>query len=386
MSLLEEGRYYGMPTVLWYFAFKENAFFNSVHADAMGLEAAGNLFLTPYHYLFSGKKFTPVDREILKDAYLFPREDLLGVEWLKTALAIVALPFSMLIGGALKTISFAFPDARKHHYEILADAKRPMRPASTDNKVLLSYEKVDRAAVRMVRPSHKISAKQRRELAPLFQHVPDAQQKEIATLSKNMSRDILALKDLGALLDAHDIPWWVDCGTLLGVFRHEGMIPWDHDIDVAILQEYHDYVLKLARDPAFAKKYTIMDWSPADQPKTLLKLYVKQTRSLIDIYHYQIQKNGDSEDTVTYLSPYYSKWYMPHSLKIREEFCQISQPFSILFPLKTASFDGVQVHVPNQYETHLKNIYQGELSPSKIWDAKRHQYVQVAGHPYWKKS
>ena len=352
-----------------------------MHAEAKGLEALGNCALSSYHYLFSGKKFTSIDHE-----HLFLYRDPLAIELLKTVAAILTLPISFIIGTALKSLSFLFQEgARKHHFEILEIAKKSSLPP-INGGAFLPQERVERIFDRVLRPSEEPTAEQRQVLAPLLHNVSQAHQEEIAALPQAMTKDILALKDLGALLDAHRIPWWVDCGTLLGVYRHEGMIPWDHDIDVAILQEYHDHVLNIASQPEFAQKYRIMDWSPAEEPKTLLKLYVKETGSLIDIYHYKIHRNAPQEDTVSYLSPYYTKWYMPHTLKIREEFCLVTQPLTTLFPLKTTWFDGVEVHVPNRYEEHLKGIYQNELAPAKIWDADLKKYANVPGHPYWDKS
>jgi len=36
------------------------------------------------------------------------------------------------------------------------------------------------------------------------------------------------------LLNLHDIPYWVCHGTLLGLVRDAQLIPWDHDIDIAV--------------------------------------------------------------------------------------------------------------------------------------------------------
>lgn len=381
MSLIEFGKQFGMPFVLWYFAAKENAFLNTVHTEAAGCEFLGNCALQPYHYLFSGKKYSRIEGDLLKEAFLFPDKDPLILELLKTAAAIFALPFSLIIGSILKGFS---REAKQHTQEILAQVHRIPIPL-LDATPFLPKARVERAAVRILRPAQRLTEEQEKELHPLLEEVDVEQQQEIAALPKTMVQDILALKDLGALLDAHGIPWWVDCGTLLGVYRHEGIIPWDHDIDIAILEEYHDPLFRLTQDPAFAQKYRIMDWSPADQPKTLLKLYVKQTRSLIDIYHYRIHSTVAGEETITYLSPYYSKWFMPFSLKVREEFCLVTQPLSNVFPLQHASFDGVQVHVPHKMEEHLKGLYQDNLTPAKIWDPKTKSYHNVPGHPYWKK-
>jgi len=40
----------------------------------------------------------------------------------------------------------------------------------------------------------------------------------------------------------HAIPWWMTAGSLLGTLRHQGLIPWDNDIDICIVSD--DYTME----------------------------------------------------------------------------------------------------------------------------------------------
>jgi lipopolysaccharide cholinephosphotransferase len=68
---------------------------------------------------------------------------------------------------------------------------------------------------------------------------------ETLKMAQSKMFDILSIVD--DICRDNDIQYWLDAGTLLGAHRHQGFIPWDDDIDVAMLRKDYNKFLSVAQ-------------------------------------------------------------------------------------------------------------------------------------------
>ncbi len=343
----------GMPLVYVYHLLVGSFFLNIAAEDAKGLEKIANAVLIPCRYLLEGK------RAILQEGvYHFEREFTYDRHfYFKTTCALTLLPISLPLGCLIKLGSYCFAETKQRAKNVKKTWEAPPTHRLEEYRQM-GLEVHDWIQGQWISPPH-------------YKRRPED--------AETLRDAIEALRAIASILKEKQIPFWMDCGSCLGTYRYGGVIPWDWDIDIAVLSMDFDSVRRalLTLDP---EKYAIQDWSGRDKPNTYLKVYVKKSRNLIDLYHFGI--DSEKKELFTVLS---NEWniFLPHSWKVRELRYTVPMPFSRVFPLKRAMFEGIEVPVPNQIEEYLHAFYGENLAPARIYNEKTKQYEVDSTHPYW---
>ena len=347
-----------MPAVCSYHLLTADLFLNVSAENATGFEKAGNVLLTPVQYLFAGRTAVPDEEGSWKFVQRFNYYDAF---WVKTGGSLIAVIPSFTLGVAVKALGYLSKEARERLLSI-GRAKR-----STDCRPNFDLYRSLGIATNDVDKADRL-------VSQGYQRRPGDEY-----LLKD-AKDGLA--QIAAVFNNAQIVWWVDCGTCLGALRYGGVIPWDDDIDIAILVDDFENVRRALNrlDPM---KYQVQDWSSRSFPDTFFKIYSKSSGAMIDVLCFKIDPQKRELSCIFSLD---EAIFFPEWFKIRERRFVAPASFSTLFPLKKATFDGVEVFVPNQTEEYLQRVYGKNLEPVKIYNPQSGRFENDLSHPYWQKA
>ncbi|NGX39865.1 MAG: hypothetical protein KR126chlam1_01202 [Chlamydiae bacterium] len=359
-SILERGSWFvfkfGMPLVYFYHLIIGSVFFNTAAEDAKGLEKWGNVALAPMQYFFEGKIASPIVDQEGRSTYILKRRfDYDNHFFMKTSASVIALPFSITVGGTLKTLAYLSPSTRERANKI----KGAISVVSNlDYYQSIGIDIQDYKKAELIAPP---KYKRRKEDGYRF------------------AADIEALKEITHILNKYEIPFWIDCGSCLGAYQYGGTIPHDWDIDIAILRPDFQNVYNALQE-LDAKKFIVQDWSGRAHPESYLKVYVRESANMIDLYNFAIDEENQTISTL--LSNEFNI-FMPRDWVASEKRYTSPQSYHRIFPLKKALFEGIEVPVPSDIVTYLQTFYGENLAPAKIYNEETCQYEKDETHPYW---
>ena len=196
------------------------------------------------------------------------------------------------------------------------------------------------------------------------------------------------LKKVIDRLDAAGITYWVTGGTLLGCVRHQGMIPWDDDVDLCVLAESDAHLRSVFNFPSgieFSPMFGYKIYSDNSEKALPKDRHCCRFGIFIDLF--TMRRRVESDNRIEQSRP------MARETWPKEVWSDIE-----LFPLREYDFGGVTVKGPAHAEPYLDKMYPGwkekGIIPQEhhgrslqkpvvlpLWQTKRYD-ARTAAHNY----
>jgi len=203
---------------------------------------------------------------------------------------------------------------------------------------------------------------------------------------KNRKDAIKILKAVVETLDRYNIAYYLDFGTLIGAVREKGLIPWDDDIDISLLNE-SDYqkmpqVLKEIQRKYGLRTYLFTFETAKRKRQKRGKVIYTEKVSFTSMNHFQIAKvrnnkfwifgRGNTCIDIFFKYEFKQKsWWMAYGK-------ENSIPLEYMSPeLEEISFCGLQCKIPKEYDRYLTYKYGDWKIPKENWSHEKDDYSIV---------
>ena len=175
------------------------------------------------------------------------------------------------------------------------------------------------------------------------------------------------LKKIDVILKKHNLKYWLEYGTLIGAVRHKGFIPWDDDIDIAMLKEDYMKLPEILEKEFVGTDYTVE--KGALSGSEIIKIYYKGIK--IDIFPMEfLNKRCETEEEKT---AFIKKWFEVKELLLKK------YPIELFKSRKKNHFD-IQDDIKNfKKEVFGDNYKENESSSQLIRSVETMTIATVCG-------
>jgi len=196
-------------------------------------------------------------------------------------------------------------------------------------------------------------------------------------VKKNREEAIRVLKIVIDVLDKHNIKYYLDFGTLIGAIRDKGLILWDDDIDISLLNQ-EDYkkipdILKEIENNNNLRTYIYTFNSTKQKREKRGNKVYSQNVSFANMQDFQIAKVRTSKFLIfgrgnTCIDIFF-KYKFENNIYWMAYGKENSVPIEyVSYEVIDIDFCGLKCKIPKEYDKYLTYKYGDWKTPKENWN------------------
>jgi len=192
---------------------------------------------------------------------------------------------------------------------------------------------------------------------------------------KKMTR---MLGEFHALCKKYKLEYWVIGGTFVGTVMYNGWLPWDGDMDIAMIDTDFEVFKQ------HAEELSPTTWLQTRDTDIHYKSPIHKLRDLTSHYigwDHLKWHNGLQIDIITFKKDTIVKptWY-PHKHYVKGDNI-VDYAYDTIFPLKETAFEDILVYMPNNPDQMIKQCYE-ELYVPPLKNRRPHEGQMISDRPH----
>ena len=113
----------------------------------------------------------------------------------------------------------------------------------------------------------------------------------MGNLRKLQLKELDIFKEFIRICEENNLKYYIIGGTFLGAVRHQGFIPWDDDIDIALPREDYEKFIKIAKEQA-KEEYDVINYKTIQGKRDYYYFYYKFINKNEKVIEKQFEKEG----------------------------------------------------------------------------------------------
>ncbi len=178
---------------------------------------------------------------------------------------------------------------------------------------------------------------------------------------KNLEVAEKMLEDVTRILEKHNVRYWLDFGTLLGIVRERRLLPWDYDMDISIFEDDRQKVHDVVMPEIKKSNYRIYSrYHHIENHDVIKKGEFRAFR--VKNYRWKFFRGYVNMDIfVMYKKDDYHYWYELHNIH--------RIPSKLIEEFDTIEFNGKMYTIPKLYDEYLTYHYGNWRIPVKDYNS-----------------